>query len=324
LAQADSLLGVAEAADSMWAELPAQRAHVASRWAFFIAVSTGDFESAAAEIETGLEQADRALALDPKNANALEQQGTLKYILYQLDLTPDRAEAERLLAEAQAALEASVAADPQRASAYSLLSHLFYNRADRVSVVLMSRRAYEEDAYLRDANRILERLFWAHYDMEQFRDAKTWCDEGASRFPDYHAFAECQLWLMLSSAEPISVDSAWILQERLDSLAPAVAQKAKGQLLAAGVLRKAGLADSAENVFSRGRVDEDVDPLRELVAFEAAIRSVTGDPDGAVALLRRYLAANPTADFGVEGGLHWWWRGLQGRSDFDALVQQSS
>jgi TolB-like protein len=324
LAQADSLLGVAEAADSPWAELPAQRAHLASRRAFFVAVSTGDFEAAAGNIETGLEHADRALALDPKDANALEQQGTLKYILYQLDLTPDRTEAERLLAEAQTALEASVEADPQRASAYSLLSHLFYNRADRVSVVLMSRRAYEEDAYLRDADRILERLFWAHYDMEQFRDANTWCEEGGRRFPDFYAFAECRLWLMVSSAEPVSVDSAWTLQARLDSTAPTAAQKAKGQILVAGVLRNAGLPDSAENVFARGRLGEDVDPLLESVAFEAAIRSVTGDSDGAIELLRRYLAANPTADFGVEGGLHWWWRDLQGRPEFDALLRQSS
>lgn len=323
LAQSDSILGIAEAADPTWPELPAQRAHLASRRAFFVAVSTGDFQAAAAEIRTGLEHADRALALDPKNANALEQQGTLKYILYQLDLTPDRAEAERLLAEAQTALEAAVAADPQRASAYSLLSHLFYNRADRVSVVLMSRRAYEEDAYLQDANRILERLFWAHYDMEQFRDAKTWCDEGARRFPEYYAFTECQLWLMLSSGESVSVDSAWVLQARLDAVAPTAAQKAKGQLLVAGVLRKEGLADSAESVFTRGRLAEDADPLMESIAFEAAIRSITGDSDGAVELLRRYVAANPTADFGLEGGLHWWWRGLQGRPDFDALVQQS-
>lgn len=323
LAQADSLLAVAEAADSSWVEPPALRAQVAYRRAFFIAVATGDFERARSEVETGLGHANRALELAPNNANALEQAGTLKYVLYQLGVTPDPREAERLLAEAQADLEQAVELDPRRASALSLLGHLFYNRDDRVSVILMSRRAYEEDAYLRDADAILERLFWAHYDLEQLRDAEAWCSEGERRFPNSSAFLECRLWLLVSSAQPVSVDSAWTLQAKLDSVAPTEVQRRVGAVLVAGVLRKAGLADSAENVYGRARLSEELDPRRELLTFEAATRSITGDPDGAVDLLRRVVAANPGASFNMEGGVHWWWRDLRGRSDFDALVRQS-
>ena len=323
LMQVDSLLALAQAADSSWVEPPALRARAAYRRAFFIAVATGDFDRARLDVDTGLSHAKRALEIAPRDANALEQAGTLKYVLYQLGLTPDPDEAEQLLDEAQADLELAVEVDPRRASALSLLGHLFYNRDDRVSVILMSRRAYEEDAYLREADAIVERLFWAHYDLEQLRDAGNWCAEGEVRFPENGAFLECRLWLLVSSSEPASVDSAWVHQARLDSLAPSEAQKRVGALLVAGVLRKAGLADSAESVFERGRLSEEVDPRRELVASEAAIRAITGDPDGAVELLRRYIAANPGASFDVEGGLHWWWRGLRERPDFEALVRQT-
>jgi uncharacterized protein YdeI (YjbR/CyaY-like superfamily) len=57
-------------------------------------------------------------------------------------------------------------------------------------------------------------------------------------------------------------------------------------------------------------------------AQEAAIRAVTGDPDRAVELVRLYLAANPTSSFNSGSGLHWWWRNLSGRQDFQALINR--
>ena len=322
---ADSLLARAELADPEWVQPPAQRAHVAFRRAYFITNGSGDYEAAGAAIPPGLEHAARALAIDESDANALEQQGSLKYLLYLLDLTPDPDEAERLLNEAQASLEAAVEADPTRATTHSILSHLYYNRSDNVSVVLAARRAYEEDAYLRDADRILVRLFWAHYDLEQLRDARIWCDEGARRFPDNYEFAECNLWVMVAPRQESSPDSAWHYQAELTRLAPETMrayQERLGNLLVAGVLRKVGLTDSASAMFERGRGNEEIDPLQELLAYEAAVRAVTGDPEGAVAVLRRYLAANPQESFETGAGLHWWWSRLRGRDDFQALMSQ--
>ena len=326
LRQADSLLAIAEAADSTWVDAPAARAHAAFRRAFFLATA-GDFESAASEIDLGLGHAERAVALGPKDANALQQRGTLRYLKYLLGLTSDPAEAERLLAEAQGDLEAAVEADPTLASAHSVLSHLYYARRDNVAVVLTARRALEEDAYLRDADRIYDRLMYAHYDLQQFRDAQGWCDEGAQRFPDNYKFAECQLWLMAAPPTEVDVDTAWELAARLDSLAPE-AQRAYeqrlGRLLLAGILRKAGLPDSATDVFAQGQGNDEIDPAQELLQYEAAMRATTGDPDGAMEVLRRYLAASPQATLGQEGEIHWWWRELRDRPDFQALVRQSN
>ncbi len=75
-------------------------------------------------------------------------------------------------------------------------------------------------------------------------------------------------------------------------------------------------------MFERGQGNEEIDPLRELLAYEAAIRAITGDPEGAVAVLRRYLAANPQESFEAGAGLHWWWRSLRDRDDFQALMRQ--
>jgi serine/threonine-protein kinase len=320
--QADSLLAMAEAADPEWVEPPAARAHAAYRRAFF-AATAGDMEGAGAEIELGLQHAGRALALDPGDANALQQRGTLKYLHFLLGLTRDDDEADRLLEEAQADLEAAVEAEPTLASAYSVLSHLYYNLGDNVGVVLTARRALEEDAYLQDADRIYDRLMYAHYDLEQFRDAGVWCDEGAERFPDNYKFAECRLFLMATPPGEPDAEQAWQLWARLDSLAPETLRPYKqrqGKLLVAAVLRKAGLVDSAENVFAEAKGDEEIDPLQYLLMFEAAMRATTGDPDRATEVLRRYVASNPTA-LGEGGDLHWWWRELRDRPDFQILVR---
>ena len=325
LDRADSLLAQAESTDPGWVRPPAMRARTSFRRSFFIVTSTGEVEDSAEELERGLEHAERAVAIEPSDAYALEQRGSVRYLLYLLDLSTDPDEADALLDSAQADLEAAVESDPTLATAYSVLSHLFYNRSDNVSVVLMARRAYEEDAYLRDADRILERLFWAHYDLEQFRDARTWCDEGGQRFPDNHAFVECRLWLLVSTAEGSDVDRAWELQQQLTDLAPETQRQYEeklGYLLVGGVLMKAGLTDSAAATLARGRGNEEIDPWQELLMYEGAVRATTGDPDGAILALRQFLAANPQQSFDLDAGLHWWWRGLTGREDFRALTIQ--
>ena len=110
-------------------------------------------------------------------------------------LTTDPAQAKALLASAQADLEAAVKIAPSQAGLGAACGTLYYQSGDQVDVK-PTRRAYEEDAYLSNADVILSRLFYSSYDLGQFSDASRWCDEGKSRFPENDKFVECRLWLM--------------------------------------------------------------------------------------------------------------------------------
>ena len=184
-----------------------------------------------------------------------------------------------------------------------------------------ARRAYEEDAYLERAGAILQRLFWTHYDLQQFVDAERWCSEGARRFADDARFVECQLWMMITPRVDPDVESAWALSQRFDSLTPAGAEffRRRSQLIVGGVIGRAGMTDSANAVLRRARADFEVDENQELAGYEAAIRTVLGDYDEAVSLLRRYVALNPGHSFNVDGDLHWWWRPLRDQPGFAAV-----
>ncbi|MCG6990221.1 MAG: hypothetical protein LJF06_18930 [Gemmatimonadetes bacterium] len=325
--QADSLLAMAEQFDSKWVEPVANRAHIAYRLAYLAAVG-GDTETERKELATGLAQANRALVMDPRNANALEQRGTLK-LLAALTTTPQSSDQDRLVAEAKGDLQEAVKDDPTRASAYAMLSFALYGSGDRVGVVLNARRALEEDAYLRDADRIYDRLVYADYDLGEFNDARSWCDRGHERFPQNYRFVECKLWLMAAPGSAANVDSAWTLLDRLDSLAPEPLRPYKhgvGQIMLAGVLRNSGLADSASSVLSRVDHSDKVDVQRNLYEYQAAILATTGTPDttGAIAALRRWVAMTPGSTLGKEGDLHWWWKNLRNLPEFQQFEDKAN
>ena len=64
-------------------------------------------------------------------------------------------------------------------------SHLYANVPGKtgVDVVLAARTALEKDAYLSNADVILNRLALGYYDLGQFPDADKWCREGAAALP---------------------------------------------------------------------------------------------------------------------------------------------
>jgi TolB-like protein len=323
LMQVDSLLAQAEVADGDWIRPVTTRAHVAYRRAWF-AASAGDMDASRALIEEGLSHAGRALAMSPRDARALEQRGTLK-MFEAVAMSPSPDALVRLMTEAQADLEAAVRENPSLATAHASLSFLFTGAGDNVQSVLSAGRALEEDAYLRGADRIYDRLVYAQYELEQFDRARSWCDEGRRRFPDNYRFAECELWLLAAPRSEADADEAWRLLARLDSLAPESLRAFKrgvGQIMVAGVLRKAALPDSADSVFSRVDHSESVDPQRQLRVYEAAIRASTGDSEGALEALRRWVAATPGGTLGPTGELHWWWRDLRTMPEFLQFVSR--
>jgi serine/threonine-protein kinase len=314
---ADSVLSLAEALDSNWIEPIVLRGQIAYSRARE-AESAEEYEDWTA---TGLSHAERALALEPSDARALELRGTLNYSTWVFLKPADPDEANALLNSARADLEAATNADPTLASAFSTLSHLYYQIPDVSNVVISARRAYEEDAYLDLAPQILMRLFNGSADLEQFAQADRWCLEGARRFPQQPRFLICELRLMTTPYQAPDLDRAWELVAQLDSITDDEYWHIEARMLAGGALARADLPDSARAVLvaARERISHENDPEQELLSVEAYQRTLLGEYDEAVDLLRRYAAANP-GHFDESTWTSWWWRALRDHPGFQELT----
>ncbi len=319
--QADSLAALAEVADGKWVDPMVFRGQVALRRSRLLA---DDPRAALPWIQTGLGHAERALRMAPTDGSALELRGTLRYYQWTLRVTADPVAAQALLQSARQDLRAAVEADPNLASAYSTLSHLDYQVEDVAQAVLDARSAYERDAYLSVARDVLMRLFVGSIDLEQFSQAERWCKEETRRFPRDFRSAQCQLLLMTTPADSPDVDSAWRLVALLDTVSPPQFRayiSLEARFRAGGVIARAGLKDSARHVLQRTRAatTSAADPGQELLAIEAMQRTLLGDRDEAIALLKRYSAANP-GHFERGKDISWWWRDLKDDPRFKALV----
>jgi tetratricopeptide (TPR) repeat protein len=319
LSRADSILRTAQALDPTWTEPVALRAQTALQGATW---SRAD--QAVVAVRSGIALADSALQRDPNHAEAWETRGTLQYYLYLLNVSPTATARAALLDEAQADLERAVGIDPDLASALNMLSRLHYDRKDRLSAALAARQALQADSYLRDAPATFDRLFWAHYDLGQFAEAQRTCREAAARVPRDARFRQCELWMLLTPTADADPDAAWAILGQVDSLTtpdrrPFVSRVSR--MIVGGVLARANLPDSARHVLDAARAGPEVDPRQELVGYEAIMRTMVGDYDDAVQLLRRYVAANPDHQFlEVEGDVHWWWRPLRDHPGFATVA----
>jgi eukaryotic-like serine/threonine-protein kinase len=322
LGEADSMLAAAEQVDPRWPDAPAMRALIAHRRARAL---RADRAAARVAADSGLARANRALALDPRSVDALEARGTLRYLLATQRLIDD-ASAPAAIDSAERDLLSAVRWRPSQATAWVTLSSLYYRKHDFAEAKNAAVRAYQADAYLSAPDLILPRLFWTNYDQELFGEASRWCDEGRRRFAANPFFFECQLWLQTApkgiSIEP---DRAWALRDSMiQHTSPASRQFAsrKAEILVAGALARANLADSARRVLLHARLGAgDVDPERELVGFEAAVRVMLGDRSEAVRLIKAYLALHPDHRTGFAQSTGWWWRDLQTDPEFRRLVQ---
>ena len=312
-ATADSLLATAAALDPAWSEPSLQRGQLAYRQGRVLA--NADRQEGVDALQRALGHAHAALTAEPGAARALELRGTVYYAQWLFELDPAGAAPDSLLSGARRDLEAAVDRDPLRASAYSTLSHLYYQVDDIPGAVLAAQQAYRADAWLDVAPDVLWRQFTGSYDLGNWRQASEACDEGGRRFGQDYRFTKCQLTLMTIPGATADPARATELAARWESLVQgpgARDERRLVQLTLGGVLGRAGLADSARRVLDRAAQMPADDQALELVGIEAFMRTLAADTARAVELLRRYVAAHPGHSFRVGGDIHWWWRGLVG------------
>ncbi len=318
--RSDSVYVLAQAADPRWIEPVLGRGWVAFRRSRLVG-----FDPLAARpwIEKGKKLADEALVLGPRNPDALQLRGELRYWSWLLTLEPDPDKAKQLLNDAQTDLETAVKIRPSQAGAWAALSHLYNQTTGETDAKLAARRAYEEDAYLTNADLIVQRLFLASYDLSQFVDADRWCTEGQRRFPADYKFVSCQLWLMTTKAREPDVAMAWKLADSVAKVAPAPQrefERLEARMLVAIVLARAGLADSAKHLAQRSRGGPDVDATRDLMLDDAYVQLLAGDKNEALNSLKVYLAANPDRRARMAEDPDWWFRSLQDDPKFRQIV----
>ena len=320
LDEADSNLVRAATLDPRWSEPLVERAATArlrAQAAVRVPLVAGKW------LEAGIANTDSALRLNTRDAGALELRGTLRYARLTTGLAPDPSEAKEIVRTAEQDLRNAVKLDPNRASAWVALSQLSYRKLDIIDANLAARRAYEADAYLVSAPDVLWRLFATSYDLEQAVDANHWCAEGQRRFAGDARFLRCQLLAMTMRGTPPEVDRAWRLYAELERRTPKPAWPYEGRwqrMIVAAIIARGGMADSARHVLVSARADRDVDPRGELIGFEAFVRSLVGDKDEAIAMLKGYLTANPEHREGFAKLNTWWWRELRNDPRFGELV----
>jgi serine/threonine-protein kinase len=322
-ATADSFAAQAERLDPRWPDPIVLRGLLDYRRSRLYG---GDPPAADPWIHRGLGHMERALAADASNPDALELRGNLRYWRWLLGLETNRANARALLEAAQGDLESATRLKPSQAGAWATLSHLYYQTASNTKVNYAAQRAWEADAYLGNADVILQRLFYSSYDLEQFSDARHWCEVGSRRFPANPKFVECRLWLMTTRLETAPDPArAWKVRDSILAVtAPrdTAWQGLNSQLMVAAVLARAGRLDSARHLVQRSRGTPDVDPTRDLAYLAAFVDNLLGDRQAAMDELTTFLAANPNRRQSLADEPGWWFKGLDSTRAWRQVVGQ--
>jgi serine/threonine-protein kinase len=333
LVTADSVLAQAESLDAKWAEPIVARGQVAARQEKFTKLPA----DAMKWINAGIGFADRAIALDPRNADAYELRGILRIRPVPRGFIEDKRQIADLVRAAEQDLRAAIAINPTQANALYVLSQIAYVKHDAVESHNLAQRAYDADAYLASAPEILWALYTTSYDLESFPNAQKSCDQLKQRFPKHPLAARCQLWIMTAKGITSDPAEAYRRAEEYTNAAPPARReytRHEAQIVVADVIgreaEKVGMAgdlagqkallDSARRVLVRARGDRTIDPRGELVGYEAFVRAQLGDKKQAVDLIQQYLTDHPEHREGFSKANPWWWRPLQDDARFRNLI----
>jgi TolB-like protein len=82
------------------------------------------------------------------------------------------------------------------ATAHATLSHLYGVVESLPESIMAASRALEADAFLENADAVLWRLYNGAEALQQFADARKWCQQGWERFPDDYRFTNCSMRVM--------------------------------------------------------------------------------------------------------------------------------
>jgi eukaryotic-like serine/threonine-protein kinase len=324
----DSVLAAAEALDPKWSQPAAMRATLAYLRSRAVG---GEPTLIRPLVEQGIAHADRALAIDANNADALEVRGTLRYWGYITLPDADARRKEQTLRAAQADLERATQVNRGQAGAFATLAALYAQVPEKTTndILLKAQQAFAADEFLASANLNFSRAFNATYDLGNTAAAQEWCTRYRARFPNEVRALRCELYLMsMPAAQNPDIARAWRLVDSIvlrTSPRDSARTRLWMRILAAGAIARnapsnPALADSAKRVVLASQGDAVIDPARELPYFGSFVMVILGDGDTAMRLLREYIAGNPQAALRLRDDPGWWFRSIADRPDYRELT----
>lgn len=316
-ARADSLLSSARELDPDWSEPAVLRARTAVVGVNPYRVPWSPAESEA--VRRGLDHAEEAVRLDPRDPEARIVRGRLRLWLSQHTDEADRAEA--LLGGAEADLREAVRIAPELARGWYALSELLHlGTGELEEARYAARRARRADAFLSIPADIHYQFFYTSLNRPDFEDAAHWCRTGQRRYPERVDFRGCELGLLASRGGPApDVGRAWELVEEIRARSRPQEEAhyvgvARRQV--AAVLARAGRGDSARGVLERTGAEGPGPPT--FAYEEAHAWLLLGEEGRALDRLERFLEAAP--GYADDVARDPWFEPLRGRPRFEGLV----
>lgn len=290
LANADSLLALAEDEGDGWTQPIVLRARVAYD-ALWLALMSPELraDSALPRLRRGLAHAERALERHPDDPRALELKGLLLYWAPQLR-PMDAPEAAKVLSGVEQTLRRAVQKDPNSVAGWLTLSAVLQARGEFGDSYYAARQASEADTFLDQPMEVLVRLFSGAFEAYDDSAARNACAEMLRRFPGSWIGFDCQLTLLAwgASVPEGVIDSAWNIAKQVPASHPA---RPRLDMLVANVIAAQGMADSARAVADRTRSASPGDP--ELLRYQAAMLGTLGMRDSGIKLLGKYIQQQP-------------------------------
>jgi DNA-binding SARP family transcriptional activator/TolB-like protein len=290
---ADTLLAQAGRIDPAWVEPSIRRG-----WLAIDRIELTGVAGRQAWTALAREHAEHALALEPGYAPALELRGTAFWQEADNTIAPDRW--RELVTRAESDLRAATAADASLASAWITLSQVLRFKPDLEEAEFAARRGYEKDAYLRNADQVLDVLYRTTLVLERPAESLRWCNLGRRKFPGDWRFVQCELTILSHPSTPNpSPKRALEVLEELEDMDPLEKARLAGRpyypvyrtVRAAAVLARSGDERRARSLLARAHRQAGADPTVKLaLAYdEAYLRLLLGQKEMAFQLLTGYV-----------------------------------
>ncbi len=329
--RADSAFAGAEALDRRWVEPITRRAQLA-----YVRSRTYGRNPALIRpwVELAIAHADRALAIDPNDPDALEARGTTRVFSF-LQNVPDSKDAPAELQRAIADLDKATTINKKQAGAWTSLSAAYYSdpKSGLERAMIAAELSLDADEFQATGLLTRARLTNAAYDLGQFDKADRACGDMERRHPGDLRTIRCRLYLQsIPNLPSYDVARAWRLRDSLVAVAAPADKDLQGRvgdIFTAATIARASklpgaapaLADSARALLRRAEGDATIDATGELKMFAAFASTILGDSDDIYRRLSAYVAVNPTVrKEDLRTKPTWWFTPLQGEPRWRQLV----